>query len=268
MARMWILDKIIDQGTTYTTPRRVGYVIEKIGTDSSSQAYLMVDNKKTTEFLNTVAPVHKTSSNLLGPLDISELPVIVPPDTDFYLSGASGSKARIIGKSIFLDPGEGMPGDYMTRYAEQHRKYFTYYQGSYSLGTDVAWGAGVEYEILSITPLTIEKVVFDGPVLVSISGGTVNEGDFGVKFYMDNSPFEFDIADNLMEGIDSLSMPSPPADSTEETVFTLKDFPIEVMGDHTFSIRVENVSGASKSPTAGSSWSVTITAVAKYERSE
>ena len=105
-------------------------------------------------------------------------------------------------------------------------------------------------------------------VLVSISGGTVNEGDFGVKFYIDNSPLEFDVADNLMEGIDSLSMPSPPADTTEELVFTLKDFPIELLGDHTLSIKVKNTSGASKSPSAGSAWSVTVTVVAKYERSE
>ena len=267
-ARDWFLDKIIKQGVEYETPKRVGYVIEKVGTNSDSEAYFMVGNKKTTDIINTIAPLHKTSSNLLGLLDISELPIVIPPATKFTFNGASGSKARIVGKSIFLEPGEGMPGDYLTRYAEQHRKYFTYYQGTFSLDTDEAWGAGVEYEILSLTPLTIEKVILDSYVLVSISGNTVNEGDFGVKFYIDNSPLEFDVAENLMEGIDSKSMPSPPADSTEEVAFSLKDFPIELTGDHTLSVKVKNTSGADKSPASGSAWSVVVTLVAKYERAE
>jgi len=268
MAREWVLDKIIDVDTEYESPKRVGYVIEKVGTDSDSEAYFMVGGKKTTELLSTVAPIHKTSSNLLGLLDISELPIIVPPSTKFSFSGASGSKARIKGRAVFLDPGEGLPAELLTRYAEQHRKYFTYYQGSFALDTDEAWGDGVEYEILSLTPLTIEKVTLDSYVLVSISGNTVNEGDFGVKFYIDNSPLEFDVAENLMEGIDSKSMPSPPADSTEEVAFSLKEFPIELTGDHTLSIKVKNTSGADKSPASGSNWSVVVTVVAKYERAE
>jgi len=268
LARYWILDKIIKQGTEYETPKRVGYVVEKVGTDSSEESYFMVGDKRTTDIINTIAPLHKTSSNLLGLLDISELPVVIPPSTKFTFNGASGSKARIVGKAVFLDPGEGMPAEFLTRYAEQHRKYFTYYKGSFALGTDEAWKAGAEYEILSLTPLTIEKITLDSFVLVSISGNTVNEGDFGVKFYIDNSPLEFDVAENLMEGIDSKSMPSPPADSTEMIPFSLKDFPIELTGDHTLSIKVKNTSGADKSPASGSNWSVEVLVVAKYERAE
>jgi len=268
MARIWLLDKIIKQGVEYETPKRVGYVIEKIGTDSSKESYLMVGDKRTTDIISTIAPLHKTSSNLLGLLDISELPVVIPPSTKFSFYGASGSKARIVGKSVFLDPGEGMPGDYLTRYGEQHKRYFTYYEGSFALGTDEAWKAGAEYEILSLTPLTIEKITLDSFVLVSISGDTVNEGDFGVKFYIDNSPLEFDVAENLMEGIDSKAMPSPPADTTEMIPFSLKEFPIELTGDHTLSIKVRNTSGADKSPASGSNWSVSVIVVAKYERSE
>ena len=268
MARDWFLDKIIKQGVEYETPKRVGYVIEKVGTNSDSEAYFMVGNKKTTDIINTIAPLHKTSSNLLGLLDISELPIVIPPATKFTFNGASGSKARIVGKSIFLEPGEGMPGDYLTRYAEQHRKYFTYYKGTFALGTDEVWKAGVEYEILSLTPLTIERIVFDNVIMVSISGNTVNEGDFGVRFYIDNSPLEFDVAENLMEGIDSKSMPSPPADTTEMVPFSLKEYPIELTGDHTLSIKVKNTSGADKSPASGSAWSVEVILVAKYEKAE
>ena len=268
MVKMFKLDKIITQGTTYETGTRVGYVIRKVGTDSSGSANLKINGKSLGYFDSEVAPLHKTSSNLLGPMDLEDYFYVVPPETKFELEGDSGAKARIIGEAVFLDVGEAFPADLKSRFEEQGRKYKTTYDGSFSLGTDEAWGADTEYEILSLTPLTIERVLLDGIVMVSISGGTVNEGDFGVRFYLDDSPMEFDVAENLMKGIDVLSMPYPPKDTTEEIAFTLKDFPIEVLGDHTLSIKVRNVSGSSKSPSSGSAWSVSVKLVAKYEKSE
>ncbi|MBW2562377.1 MAG: hypothetical protein JRE40_16215 [Deltaproteobacteria bacterium] len=56
----------------------------------------------------------------------------------------------------------------------------------------------------------------------------------------------------------------PPADDTEQDAFTLADLPVVVAGDHTFTVKAVNVSGAAKSPSSGSAWSVTVTAVAEY----
>jgi len=61
-------------------------------------------------------------------------------------------------------------------------------------------------------------------------------------------------------------MPRPPADSTEETPFTLESFPIVVEGDHTLSIRAKNISGSSISPTTDTSLTVYVTAIAKFYR--
>jgi len=65
---------------------------------------------------------------------------------------------------------------------------------------------------------------------------SISEGDMVITFYLDNNPLENIVGTNIEAGIDILSMPRPPADSTEETPFTLAEFPIAVEGDHTLSI--------------------------------
>jgi len=268
MARYFKLDKIIKQGTVYTTKKRMGYVIRKIGTNSSGSGYIQIDNKALGYIDSEIAPIHKLTSNLLGPLDLEEFFYVVPPETKLEWKGDSGSKLRIVGDMVFLDPGEGFPAELLTRFAEQKRKYLTTYEGSFSLGTDVAWPDDTEYEILSLTPLTIEKLTLKYVVMLSITGGTVSEGDFGVIFKLNGVSLEEWLAENAPAGIDALSMPYPPKEDTEMLTFTLKDFPIEVLGDNTFSIFVKNVSGADKSPSSGSAWSVEAKLVALYEKAE
>jgi len=87
-----------------------------------------------------------------------------------------------------------------------------------------------------------------------------------ITFYLDNNPLENITGTNIDAGIDILSMPRPPADTTEETPFSLAEFPIAVEGDHTLSIRAKNVSGASISPSTGTSLTVYVTAIAKFYR--
>lgn len=268
MAKVWILDKIIKPGVVYETPKRVGYVINKIGTNSSGTAKLKIYGRDLGEFDADVAPLRKTETNLLGPLDLEDLYYVVPPETKFEFVGDSGSLCRIIGSIIMLDVGEGFPGEYMTRFGKQQKVHKQLYTGTFSLATDEVWKKDEEYEVFSITPLTTEKVTFKDIVMISVSGGTVNEGDFGVIFKFGNVPFELDVAKNLHLGINIKSMPLPPKDSVEIEPFTLKNSPIEVPGDQTLSIFVRNVSGADKSPASGSAWTVTLKAIGVYERVE
>ena len=258
------LDKIISVDTEIETEPRQVLVIKKVGTDSSSKATILVDQVPCCEIITNVAPLRVTSSNLLGPLDLGDLYIVVPPESKLKFTGASGSKLRIIGEVLQLDPGEAFGDPYKARYNAQGKNYVRYISGSLSLGTDVAWAKDAEHELVSLTPATVETYIFDGFIGVSITGDTVNPGDFGVKFYLDNIPLEYMYAANLQQGIDALSMPLPPADSTNEVPFSLKDFPIEVAGDHTLTIKVRNTSGADKAPASGSSWSVTLYAVCKY----
>jgi len=154
----------------------------------------------------------------------------------------------------------------LTRFKEQANKKIKAYVSTASLATDEVWKAGEEIEVFSITPSTIERIRFDDYIGIKIEGGSYSEGDFAVVFYIDDKPLEWNSAENLGLGIDVVNMPLPPTSSTNMVPFTLKEFPIELTGDHSLSIRVKNISGADKSPTSGSAWTVTVKLIGKYER--
>lgn len=265
MAKSFPLDLYIIEGKTYRTPEDVALIIKKIGTNSSGAGHLHIDRKDLFDIKELIAPLHKTSSNLLGPLDLKEKYYVVPPGKEFRWIGDSGSKCRLIGDLIILGPGETLGEPYRSRFENQHKSGYTYVEGTYAFGTDEAWKADQEVVVLSLTPLTVERYTFNGPVMVSISGDTVSEGDFGIRFKYQRAELDALLETTVVGGIDALSMPRPPADTTEQEPFTLEKTPIVVEGDKTLEIRARNISGADKSPASGSNWSVTVTAIVLYE---
>jgi len=266
MVRSVPLDLILIQGKEYYTRARQAFIINYIGTDGTTATHLNIDNKPLGDIVNLVGPLHKTSSNLLGPLSLGKLYYVVPPETKIIVEGPSGAKIRCIGTQIIFGPGEVLGEPYISRFKAQPNHYLTYVEGTYSLGTDVVWPKDAEYEVYSLTPLTIEKYLFNNVVMGSITGNTVAEGDFGIRFYLDGAPLDVLTEKTVIGGIDVLSMPRPPADAKEEIPFSLLQLPIEVLGDHTISIRARNISGASKSPATGASWSITVTAIVEFLR--
>ena len=260
------LNKVFVQGTTYRTHPRTCYVVQAIGTDGSTATKLVIDGKHTGEIVADVAPIRKTSSYNIGPLDISKLPYVIPPDTDFYVDGPSGAKVRCIGKILLLAPGEVVPESLLARFREQPSKHLKYVTGSYAFGTDVAWSAGQEVTLLTLTPSTIEKYLFNGLVAVKIENATINDGDVVVQFYLDNNPVENLYGTNINPGIDLLALPHRDAVATNEVVFTLKDFPINLEGDHTLKVTAKNVKGSDITPPSGTSITLTLFMVAEYSK--
>jgi len=250
------LDKIFVQGTNYQTPNDRFYVIRKIGTDATSDTYLKIDGVDTGAIRDQIAPLHRTSGNLLGPLDLDKLLYVIPPNKIFTVEGAAGAKLRAVGEIGKLAPGEALPANLASRFTDQGKHYLTYDEGSVALGTDEVWADGRELEILSLTPKTVEKVILNHHVGVSITGDTVADGDFGIIFYLEGTPFDILTSEPGKKGIDALAMPTPPADGTDEVPFSLSDRPIEVKGDNTLKITAMNVSGADKAPATGANWSV------------
>ena len=132
----------------------------------------------------------------------------------------------------------------------------------------MALAADAEKEIYSLTPKTIEKYVFAGVAEASVANYSPSEGELAIRFYLDNSPLDTLTAGigTVTGGIDILSMPRPPADTTEEKPFSFAEMPFTVQGDHTLSVRVRNVSGSSISPTSGTSLTFYFDALAIYIR--
>jgi len=260
------LNKILVQGTSYRTHPRTAYLIEKIGTDGSTDTRLKVDGKDLGVLVADVAPLRKTNSYIVGPLDISRLPYVIPPEVDFEVDGPSGAKVRVIGKIYQLAPGEPTPESLLARFREQPDKHIKYVSGSYSFGTDTAWSANDEVTLLTLTPSTIEKYKFNDIVMVEIENATINDGDVVIQFYIDNNPLEFLYGTNINPGLDVLAMPHRDDVATNEVAFSLKDLPIELLGDHTLKVTAKNVSGSAISPPSGTSITLTLYMVAEYTK--
>jgi len=260
------LDKVIVQGVDYRTHPRVALKIKRIGTDAATPSYLEIDGKVTGNLIADVAPMRKTNGYIVGPLDISRKPLVIPPDTDFAVKGASGAKFRIIGTLYQLAPGEAVPGDLMARFKEQSEKYITYKSGSYAFGTDEAWADGTEVTLLTLTPSTIEKFKFNDIIMVDYANMSPGPGDIVIQFYLDNNPLEYLESENVERGIDLLSIPHRDDVASNEEPFSLKDFPIELKGDHTLKVTAKNVSGSSITPPSGTAISLTLYMVAEYEK--
>jgi len=268
MAKIVPLDKIIVQGAEVRTDEREVWIIRKLGTNSTSVGTLKIDRKPTTQISSTVAPLHRTSSNFMGPLDLGSLYNVVLPQTYVDWDGASGSKLRVIGSKVILDPGEAVEAGLKTRFDMQFKDYLVTIEGTYSHGTDTPWPADLDREVIGLTPKTTEEYHFNNVIMASVANvsGGVSEGDWAIWPWLEGSPLEYIYGAGVKKGIDVLSMPRPPAENTEMAPFTLADHPIIVLGDQTLSIRAINTSGASKSPTTGASITVTVTAVARYIR--
>ena len=267
MVKYYPLDKIFVQGTTYELPADRFYVIRKIGTDATSDTYLYIDGVATGKIISEVAPLHRTSSNLLGPLDLGELYYVVPPNKKFTIEGPSGAKVRCIGLIGVLAPGETLPGPYSTRFPVQGKHYITYVKGSVTLASaGESWAADAETEVYSLTPKTVEKYVFNNIAMAKVenASASISEGEVAIRFFLEGTPLDILTSEPGKKGIDILSMPYPPAATTEERPFTLKDLPIEVPGDYTLSVKAVNVSGSAISASSGADMTCTFAAIVEY----
>lgn len=267
MVEYYKLDKIFVQGETYQTPNDRFYVIKKIGTNGTSATKLVIDGVETGAIVNKVAPPHKTSSNLLGLLDLGDLYYVVPPNKTFYVDGDSGVKVRAVGLIGKLAPGEAMPTNYASRFTEQGKHYLTYVTDTATLASAGGnWAADAETEVLSLTPKTVEEYVFNNVVMAIVenAASTPSEGDISVRFYLEGTPLDILTTEPGKKGVDLYSMPYPPNTAIEYEPFSLADLPIHVPGDNTFEIKVLNVSGSAIAADSGSDMTVTVTAVVEY----
>jgi len=268
MVRYFPLNAYLAQGTEYETGKRLGYKITAIGTTGTTDTYLKIDGKDTGKIKDVVAPVYKYASNLLGALELGKLYYAVPPEVKFTVEGPSGALCRIVGQQVILEPNEPFPADLLARAKVQHLHHLTYVEKTYSHGTDVAFVAGGEVKLFELTPKTIEKYVFNGPIMFSIANYTLTEHDIGLRFKMDGAEIDFLDEGKLITPLDAYLLPRPPTDTKLFDFFSFEIHPIEVLGDHTFQIWARNIKGVDISPAAGTSLEFTVTAIVEYKKSE
>jgi len=270
MVQKFALDLYLTQGSVYETGKREALVIQSVGTnaaDPASPAHLRIDNKPLGDLTQDLSPLHKINTRFVDLLDLGNLYYVVPPETEVIVEGPSGAIIRCKGHLLKLAPGEAMPTNLMTRFTEQPTHYMEFLRGTYSHGTDVPLVADAEVEVISYTPKTIEKIWVNGLVMAKVANYTPSEEDLSIRFYVEGVPLDFVLEKTATGGIDFTSAPYPPIETSEHEAFSLKDYPIEVLGDHTLSVRARNISGASISPAAGTSLNFDIACIVEYQTS-
>jgi len=259
MPKSYILQKTFDVGTLYRAERDKAYVIQHIGTNSTTKVRLEELTPPAVEILDEIAPLANLEANLLGPMKLDRFYVVIPPDKPFRFSGASGTKVKCIGRILELAPGEALPTEIAARFGIQAREYITYQRATYSHGTDVAWAAGDERTVLDFTCPVGEKHTFKRFAGVNIANlpAALSAGQFGIRMYVEDAPL--DIIDTGMGrlGIDAYEMALPPRDALTRDIFTLEQMPIELKPGMNLKVKAINVSGASITPPTGTSITVT-----------
>ena len=264
MPAVYKLQKILKTNTTYEMEKDRYYVIKRIGTDAAAKVTAKVDGIPVLDVFSTIAPIAKTSSNVLGPLDLGEYFIVVPPERKLLFESSASANVYIEGDLVVLSPGESIPGEHLARYNAYANRKITYVDTSVTVGA--SWAAGQEVKVADITPPTIEDWVFDGFAGVSVANLSAAQayGQVNVKFYFDGKPLDLLVATAGPHGIESLKMPLPPTDSAEKEGFTFKDKAIYVVGGHTLTVTAINVSGAALSAATGQN--ITVRFVAIYKR--
>jgi len=264
MPSVYKLQKVLKTNVTYEMEKDRYYVIKRVGTDAAAKVTVKVDGIPVLDMFSTIAPIAKTSSNVLGPIELGEYFIVVPPERKLLFESSASANVYIEGDLVVLAPGESIPTEHLTRYNAYASRKITYVDTSVTVGT--SWAAGQEVKVADLTPPTIEDWIFDSFAGVSVSGLSAAQtyGQINVKFYYDGKPLDLLVATAGPHGIEILKMPLPPTDSAEKEPFSFKDKPIAVVGGHTLTVTAINVSGSALSAATGAN--IVVRFVAFYKR--
>jgi len=262
------ITKVFDTNKEYKTEVNKFYVFKAIGSDVDL-TNIIIDGREICPLDSTLSPSAKTSSNLFGLTDLGDLYLVVPPSRTFKFASGSSGKVVCRGYLGILSIGEGIPADYATRFENQDKVYIKPLTYTYDHGTDTTWSNGQEVTLAEITPTRIQRITLNNVFGVSFTNiGTLTRGKIGIKFYYDGRPL--DLLDTNMghKGIDAFDMPLPPTDTTNMEAWSFADNPLVIEPNHTLKITAINVSGSDITPPSGSSITVTLKMLVKFEELE
>ena len=267
MPKKFAFDLYLTEPSVYETGKREALVIEKIGTDALTEtdpANLKIDNKPVGPITNTLSPLHKVTALFVPLLDLGPLFYVVPPETEVRVEQPAGAMIRCKGYLLKLALGEVMPTNLMARFHAQPNHYLSFLYDTYTLApVNTPMPEDAEYEVISYTPNTIQKIIARGLLEAKVTNYAAHaEQELAVRFFLDGAPLDFILDVTKTGGIDLMNTPYPP-DSTEYEGFIL-DTPVEVLGDHTLSVRVRNISGAAITPDAGTSLIFDVAQITEY----
>jgi len=236
--KKYLLDKVIDVDTLYRAESDKALQIFEVGTDSTSKVTLKIAGSPCLEVVKTICPLAKVNTNLNGLLDLGKQFLIVPPDKTFRFEGASGSKLRLKGYIITLDPVEVVPSDLLARFTVQGKLFKSYVEGSYSSAAAATITAGQEERVFTFTCPSGERWKFAELYMgeVYTTADTIARTKLATRIYIDDFPYDIVETKSGHLGINSLAAPHPAREDVNATPFSLKFKPIELTPGRTLKV--------------------------------
>ncbi|MEM3944696.1 MAG: hypothetical protein QXJ59_11495, partial [Thermofilaceae archaeon] len=242
-------------------------IIEEVGFKDEGEYKFLVDRKETTPLLGPLPYYDDSKTYGSKPLALGALPIVVPPETAWSITGSPSTTVLLLGRKVQLGIGEAIPDEITRRFAEQYNRYLKIYKGSISLAVNQAWAAGAELTALQFTTLANERVTFNGPALVRWSGFTLNPGSVVLRFYMDGRPIENVYRTGWEPGIDLKTLTTVSEyRNYGARPFSLERLPIVINPNTVFTVTMENISGADITPASGQAISIELWLLAVYEK--
>ncbi|MEM3943956.1 MAG: hypothetical protein QXJ59_07705 [Thermofilaceae archaeon] len=259
--------RLVPTGTEYVTAPREALIIEEVGFKDEGEYKFLVDRKETTPLLGPLPYYDDSKTYGSKPLALGALPIVVPPETAWSITGSPSTTVLLLGRKVQLGIGEAIPDEIARRFAEQYNRYLKIYKGNIALAVNQAWAADAELTALQFTTLANERVTFNGPVLVRWSGFTLNPGSVVLRFYMDGRPIENVYRTGWEPGIDLKTLTTVSEyKSYGARPFSLERLPIVVNPNTVFTVTMENISGADIAPASGQAISIELWLLAVYEK--
>ena len=252
MPEKYILDKALKTGTLYRSEPDIYYVIEQVGTDSTTKGTLEIDGSTVLEILDNLAQPNPTDAKRFPPIDLKTNYLVIPPDKTFKFTGSSGSVMRILGSLFSLAPGEAITPAYASRFTEQPRKYYTYESATWTPTADGTLSADEEKGVLDVTCSGGERWRFDRYLYLKRSNELANKkfGNVGIRIFIDDKPL-----DNIDPAKGPMAIDSNVAHYYDGTnhfymPLSLERTPIALETGRNLKIKVRNISGADITYTA------------------
>ena len=246
MPEKYILDKALKTGVLYRTEPDMYYVIEAIGTDSTTEGKLEIDGSTVLKTLDDLAQPQPTDAKRFPPMELKSNYLVIPPDKTFQFTGSSGSIMRILGSMFALAPGETMVPAHASRFTEQPRKYYEYETGTWTPTVDGTMADKEEQEVISKSVPAGERWRVDRYLYVERKAHLKDKkfGIIGLRLYVDDKPL-----DNIDPEKGPIAMDSNRGDYYDGAThfympLALELAPIALDAGRNIKIKVRNISGA------------------------
>ena len=246
MPEKYILDKALKTGTLYRTEPDMYYLIDRIGTDSTSEGTLEIDGSTVLKLINNLAQPQPTDAKRFPPIELKQNYLVVPSNKTFKFTGSSGSIMRIMGSLFSLAPGEAIAPAHASRFTEQPRKYYIYKTGTWTPTVEGTMADKEEQMVINVTCDAGERWRFDRYLYVERKAQIKDKtfGNIGLRLFVDDKPL-----DNIDPDKGPMALDSNAGDYCVDTThyympIALELTPIALESGRNFKIKARNISGA------------------------